>query len=200
MINAIEPKTYEYIDKTSRGNHTVYGFIAQQVRSVLPPAVTIQKDFIPNIYCLATRNGTQLILQDPSGEKDLTQLLQSGVNVKLYDTSNNPIQIIVESIDSSNSFTFRRVSESDKLLTDDEYFIYGKEVDDFHALNKDYIFTINVCATQELSRKVDAYEQRIAKLEEENSILNQMNSKMNEKIIAMKERMDKIATFLGVDF
>ncbi len=200
MINAIEPKTYEYIDTASRGNNKVYGFIAQQVRSVLPPAVTIQKDFIPNIYCLATRNGTQLILQDPSGEKDLSGLLQTGDNVKLYDTSNNPIQIIVESIDSSNSFTFRRVSESDKLLTDDEYFIYGKEVDDFHALNKDYIFTINVCATQELSRKVDAYEQRIAKLEEENSILNQMNSKMNEKIIAMRERMDKVCSFLGVDF
>jgi hypothetical protein len=200
IINSIEPKTYEYIDKLSRGNNTVYGFIAQQVRSVLPPAVTIQKDFIPNIYCVASRNGSQFIIRDPSGEKDLSGLLQTGDNVKLYDTSNNPIQIIVESIDSSNSFTFRRVSESDKLLIDSEYFVYGKEVDDFHALNKDYIFTINVCATQELSRKVDAYEQRIAKLEEENAILNQMNSKMNEKIIAMRERLDKVCSFLGVDF
>ena len=28
----------------------------------------------------------------------------------------------------------------------------GKEVEDFHYLNKTYIFTLNVCATQELHR------------------------------------------------
>ena len=34
-------------------------------------------------------------------------------------------------------------------------FVYGTEVEDFHTLNKEYIFTLNVCATQELHRRIE---------------------------------------------
>jgi hypothetical protein len=57
MILAIEPKTYKYIDKVERGNKKVYGFIAQQIREIIPEATTIQKSYIPNIMrrnCRAT--------------------------------------------------------------------------------------------------------------------------------------------------
>ncbi len=36
MILAIEPKTYDYIDKVIGTNNKVYGFIAQQIREVIP--------------------------------------------------------------------------------------------------------------------------------------------------------------------
>jgi hypothetical protein len=36
--------------------------------------------------------------------------------------------------------------------TGNKLFVFGTEVDDFNTLNKDYIFTLNVCATQELHR------------------------------------------------
>jgi hypothetical protein len=35
----------------------------------------------------------------------------------------------------------------------------------FHTINKDYIFTLNVCATQELHRRIEAQDKRIKELE-----------------------------------
>ena len=42
---------------------------------------------------------------------------------------------------------------------------HGTEVEDFHTLSKEYIFTLNVCATQELHRKIISQEERIRELE-----------------------------------
>ena len=49
--------------------------------------------------------------------------------------------------------------------THDKIFIHGTEIDDFHTLAKEYIFTLNVCATQELHRRMQAQEERIKELE-----------------------------------
>ncbi len=38
----------------------------------------------------------------------------------------------------------------DKTYNNDDVFIYGSKVDDFHTLDKSYIYTLNVCTTQEL--------------------------------------------------
>ena len=38
---------------------------------------------------------------------------------------------------------------------DDDVFVYGSKVDDFHTLDKSYIYTLNVCATQELYRIIE---------------------------------------------
>ena len=47
-----------------------------------------------------------------------------------------------------------------------EVFVYGYEVNDFHILTKESIYTLNVSATQELCRKMEAQERRIKELEE----------------------------------
>jgi hypothetical protein len=51
-------------------------------------------------------------------------------------------------------------------------FLYGKKVDDFQTLNKDYLFTLNFAATQEIDRilqstntKINSLENRIELLE-----------------------------------
>jgi hypothetical protein len=48
----IQPKTYNYIEEErNKGFGKVYGFIAQQIKEVIPEAVTIiKKEAIPNIY------------------------------------------------------------------------------------------------------------------------------------------------------
>ena len=65
--------------------------------------------------------------------------------------------------------------EIDKEINTEKIFIYGKEINDFHSLKKDYIFTLNVCATQELYKIIQKQEtiindliSRIAKLENPN--------------------------------
>jgi hypothetical protein len=39
-----------YIDEINKGPNKVYGFIAQQIKEVIPEAVKIRKEIIPNIY------------------------------------------------------------------------------------------------------------------------------------------------------
>ena len=46
-------------------------------------------------------------------------------------------------------------------------FCYGKEVDDFHTLDKQKLFALNFSATQELDRKVIALENENAELKAE---------------------------------
>ncbi len=50
-------------------------------------------------------------------------------------------------------------------------------VKDFHAIDKDCIFTLNVCATQELHRRIQSQETHIKELETKlEQILNYINN------------------------
>ena len=52
----------------------------------------------------------------------------------------------IYSIIEKNDDTIK-INES---IAGDECFITGSKVNDFHKLDKNYIYTLNVCATQEL--------------------------------------------------
>jgi hypothetical protein len=108
MILAIKPKTYKYIDKIEKGDDKVYGFIAQQIREVIPEEVTIQKSYIPNIM------------------------------------------LFVEVLEVIDELTFK-IKELETEYSDNKIFRY--------------IFTLNVCATQELHRKILSQEAHIKELE-----------------------------------
>ena len=284
-LRIIEPKTYKYKDVASRGTKTVFGFIAQQIDTVLPEAVSKLNDVIPNTYelCDATSSSNNdyydtitftnfntanldtssnnLVLVDANNKNhsvNITAVLDSSsvqVDTDLLewmgavDASNetmiaNEVQkykkvildanniVVLENydiapiasmdasenvvgnkadlsgdntIDSSNNY----VDASGNFIagpinTDGHYidasgnyfdadgnfkdasgtligtykaewknvivhgttiFVYGQEVDDFHALNKDYIFTVATAALQEVDRQLQAEKAKTATLE-----------------------------------
>ena len=61
------------------------------------------------------------------------------------------------------------------MIEGDECFIYGKEVDDFHTISKEYIFTLNVCATQELYKLIQQQQTIINDLQNRITILENKN-------------------------
>ena len=136
----IQPTTYNYIDvERNKGFGKVYGFIAQQIREVIPEAITIiVKEIIPNIYksCLI------------NNKRDVYHSIP-------LDT---PIDTSVKIDDAL--YKIKEIYEDyfviDNDIDVDEAFVFGYSVEDFHTLNKDYIFTLNVCATQELHRRIEA--------------------------------------------
>jgi hypothetical protein len=157
LILAIEPKTYEYIDKETRGFDTVYGFIAQQVKEVIPRAIQIVSDFLPNIYKICDCEGDIIYCSIPDNVFINTE-------IKLIYNKKETICKILEIGED--------YIKIDKELELDKVFVYGYKVDNFHRMSKDYIYTLNVCATQILSRKIDAqslliqsHEDRIKELE-----------------------------------
>ena len=145
----IQPKTYEYVDKIRKGNRRVFGFIAQEVGEVIPNSVSVITDIVPDYYNKVSfdTSGDTLILH-PEEPYDIG----NGTKVRVYiqDTSG-----IIHKVEKSVS-----VSESISLPSMDEYdvsdvFLYGKEVDDFHTLNKDAIWTVTTAALQEVDRMVE---------------------------------------------
>ena len=69
-------------------------------------------------------------------------------------------QVMKEIIgNADNTFTFEEKWEY--------VFCYGKEVDDFHTLDKQKLFALNFSATQELDRKVARLESENAELKAE---------------------------------
>jgi hypothetical protein len=53
----------------------------------------------------------------------------------------------------------------DKVLDVENIFVYGYEIDDMHTMTKEYIYTLNVCATQILCRKIEEQKIKINDLE-----------------------------------
>jgi hypothetical protein len=161
QILAIEPKTYKYIDYLSKGNSNVYGFIAQQVKEVIPHVVELVKDIIPNIYKPAFCSSNIITLED-----DVSQELNINDNIKIYDEFGNDYMYNITEINSN-------IIKIDKDINTSNIFIYGKEIEDFHTLKKDYIFTLNVCATQELYKLIQNQNIIIEDLKNRISILEQ---------------------------
>ena len=158
MILAIEPKTYKYIDKIEKGNKKVYGFIAQQIRQVIPDATSIQKSYIPNIVLLADYDNKIITL--PSQPTKV--IIKLNDKIKCYDKYDKEVFVEVEEVIDELTF---RIKELETAYVDNKIFVSGTEIDDFHTLTKEYIFTLNVCATQELHRKIKLQEDRIKELE-----------------------------------
>jgi hypothetical protein len=138
-IMKIEPKTYNYIDMVQRSSSNVYGFIAQQIREVIPEAVELTSKFVPNIYKLVNININKFVLDDIKflNIGDILQIytLNSVVETNIIQINNNEIMI-------------------DTNIYDNQIFVYGTFVKDFHILDKSYLYTLNICATQQIYKDI----------------------------------------------
>jgi hypothetical protein len=155
-IKSIQPKTYNYID-VSRSSNLVYGFIAQQIDEVIPEAVTYQTDVIPNIYSYAhCQKNVITFTNDISVEN-----IAINDKIDVYDINNQKSIYSVTGVDVlTNSITI------DKEIDSEQVFVYGTQVDNFNSLNKSYIYTLNVCATQNIHQKVTQLQNKLAQLEQ----------------------------------
>jgi hypothetical protein len=186
-IRAIEPKTYEYVDTKSRGNVRVYGFIAQQIESVLPHAVVTMKNHaIPDIYAWATKSEDGTISMD---DNNVEVTFDVGETVCMYTTTTTTEDDDEEKETwynqkctwvSEDKTSFRVEETENATIPMGPVFVSGRQVDDFKMLNKTAIFTVAVAALQEADREIqrlkqdnvailnrlDALESRLAALEE----------------------------------
>jgi hypothetical protein len=162
-ILQIQPKTYEYIDKVERNDGIVYGFIAQQIKEVIPEAVKIEKAVIPNILKVCNYNNDIITLP----EEDINKLkVNDEIEIIINDDNNKRLCKIIE---INDDYTIK-INESLNIITEEtetikESLVYGSKVNDFHTLDKNYIYTLNVCATQELYKLIKDLQNRISILE-----------------------------------
>ena len=200
MILNIQPKTYNYIDTRGRGSNSsnIYGFIAQQIKDVIPDAVKIQTEFIPNILLIADYNLAENIITLPSNNTINIASFNAPLKIKCYDMYNNIIIVELIEIINSNTFKIQYIK-----YNNDKIFVYGTEVKDFHALNKEYINTLNVCAVQELHRRIVLQQTEIKDLNDKiNVLLNYIDlSKimtLQDEISELRSRFDVLLNYIDL--
>jgi hypothetical protein len=169
MVRNIPCRYYEYKDKWARGTEKTIGFIAQDVNEILPMAVSIKNSIIPNEMRVLSNISWEK-LDNETNSYALTSDLSdcSGIKYRFY-VSNDPSgndEIMKEVVgNSDNTFTFDQSWNT--------VFCYGKEVDDFHALDKQKLFTLNFSATQELDKLVQSQQTTIEEQQQEINDLKQ---------------------------
>jgi hypothetical protein len=195
MILAIKPKTYKYIDGDETSDSRIYGFIAQQIRDIIPDATELHKDFLPNIMKCAICNDNRIYLDLteyndlPLNEDDRRINIRfkngRGDNFNIIEVNKEYFIVDKKHCDNNDNNDNDNYNNNDNSkdykkveCPNGEVFVYGYEVRDFHKLTKDYIFTLNVSATQELHRYIEkqnivikSYGERIKELEEKIDLL-----------------------------
>jgi hypothetical protein len=196
LLRKLKCSTYSYIDEI-KGKRSVYGYIAQDVSTIIPYAVTTQTSIIPSLYSrakISKENGFIKItcyekktypfysLHDKNGiafvndKNEPASDASGGCNfkIKLFDKNTEYIVIIKQIID--NGVFIIENDEKINLVEGEDCFVYGQEVDDFKILNNETINIIASAALQEVDREQQADKVRIADLElkitEQQSLIN----------------------------
>jgi len=190
-LRGIEITDYRHIDEMKRGPGYTKGVIAQQLKTIFPEAVSLSSEHIPDIYALSsniTKNTEGLIIT-----LDKPHDLKIEDNVKIL-TENGEEEVLVKSIVDEYSFLI----SSHNMVISDKVFVYGKEVDDFHTVDYDRVFTLAVSATQELDRKVEALEKENARLKKENERQLKANAILKAEVETVSFRLQNIESLLNV--
>ena len=176
VLKQLRVTDYRHIDFMNKGNDLKKGFVAQEVSEVFPEAVTTSAAFIPNVYEVST--STRLTAGQMTVSLGKKHEFTVGDVVKLILPDNSEQETTVSATPSETSFSVNWESEAPEKV-----FVYGKKVNDFNTVDYDRIFTLNVSATQELSRQLE-------ELKLENAALKAQLLKAGEESKASAEKMD----------
>ena len=201
-IRLIKPKKYSYKDTINRGDTPVWGFIAQEVSSVLDYAVNLTQKPIPNIYspCIVSEDGMVLELTNAFDTAELVYDKDGNLvsKIQFITWDDKEVYAEIEEVISSSKIkikNFLNPEYHNGVFNDDiiknEIFLYGQCVPDFHVLNKDAIFTVAVAALQEVDRRQVADNERITELEAENEALQ-------SEVNLLKQQMATVMQKLGL--
>lgn len=169
-INHLKITNYTMKDKVSYGNKHFKKIIAQELENVYPEVISRRKNFIPNVYQLTSKiekTTTGYLLSFASDHnisdsaKKLQLLMQDGKGMEQFE---------IISIPSANSVIIKATG-----LKADKIFVYGEEVNDFRTVDYEGLTTLNISATQELSKQVEAQNKKIEMLVKEIEALKEKN-------------------------
>jgi hypothetical protein len=165
---SLEITDYKMKDK-AKGDKPYKKVIAQQVKEVYPQAISLTTEVVPDIYTVAT-------IKD--GYVSLDADLKVGEKVRLILEDETSLFDVISA--DKNGF---------KVSTDKsgKVFVYGREVDDFHAVDYESLSMLNVSATQELYKLILSQQKTIESLETEVAELQEI-----------KEDVETLKNLMGI--
>ncbi|MEO6721566.1 MAG: tail fiber domain-containing protein, partial [Ferruginibacter sp.] len=168
ILDSIKITDYTMKDKVKYGDKKYKKVIAQEVEKVYPQVVTQQTDFIPNVYQVTNKiqkveNGYRLQFTSKHGISTKAKRLRL-----LIDGSNSMEHVAILSIPSDHEV----VIDAGRLKME-KVFVYGEEVADFRTVDYEGLTTLNISATQELSKLVKQQQATIDELVQEMKLLKE---------------------------
>jgi hypothetical protein len=157
-LRQIKITDYRYIDVLGKGNSPRKGVIAQELEKVYPAAVGITSDFIPNVYALAQNVSYNAARQELTLTLPKAHGLAVGDMVRVM-ADTGTIEEPVAFVGGDDTFVLSGVSKATNKA-----FVYGKKVDDFHSVDYDQLFSMNIGATQQLAAENDALKTQVVAL------------------------------------
>lgn len=184
-INALKITDYTMKDVLIYGNKPFKKVIAQEVEAVYPQIISKHQDFVPNVYqpCVGIEqraDGYLLRFSKPHQISETAKKLQL-----LADDNKGMEQVAIVSIPSDNSVVVNMA-----FIKGQQCFVYGEEVDDFRTVDYEGLTTLNISATQELSKLVKD-------LQNENANLRSKNDEMQKQLADLKSQFNKIEVLLS---
>ena len=182
MIRDLPIRYYNYIDEVSKGTNNVIGFIAQEVKEILPNAVGTGPDYIPDEY-----RALDGFTWEPTNDNKYKLLCNitdcSGVDYyfKVGDDLNEEITDVYVTGNSDNSFTFDKTYQY--------VFCFGKKVNDFHTIDKNQIFAVGMSALQEVDRQLQAEKAKTTNLETQVVTLESENATLKTQVTDILQRL-----------
>jgi hypothetical protein len=169
-LNALRITDYTMKDKVKYGNKPFKKVIAQQVEKVYPQVVSKHTDFIPNVYQLAS-----MVEKAPNGYR-----LHFDNNHNISSAAKK-LRLLLSDKDGMQQFNIVAIPDDKDVIIEatdlkaDKIFVYGEEVNDFRTVDYEGLTTLNISATQELSKQlkkqqaiIELLEKRLLALEAKN--------------------------------
>ena len=213
QLRQIPCRYYRYKDWRIMGKGKTIGFIAQEVREILPMAVKIRPNIIPNIYHhLKNENiiweeitdGSNNVIYKLHCKEEIKTRLKNYdaineedkyYNLENIDVSGVKFKFIVNGANTADDKELEIIGNSDGSFTFKkkwfDVFCYGYEVQDFHSLDKNKLFALNFSATQEIDR---VQQEEVGKLAEQTNKIIELET----KVATLESELAAIKTHLGL--
>ena len=192
LLRSIQPRQFDFID----GSVSTLGFIAQEVREVLPASVSLRTNFIPNIYAFADVSGACIlhhctfktptfggVLSDNGNSYHALEKCEGAIHlfegcvcvgdcVKfMLDCGASVVRRVVCVVDAECFVVDAAFDEDVRRV-----FVYGKEVADLHSINQNDIYTLTCAAVKSLDQEVTHLKHLLA---EQGATIRELVADMN---------------------
>jgi|APSaa5957512622_1039677.scaffolds.fasta_scaffold03603_2 hypothetical protein len=157
IFRQLDVTNYTFIDSVARGSGVQKKLIAQQVQKAYPEAVSATEGFIPSVYEMSA----EVVFDDENQQLTICMAseheLVAGDMVRLIEADGSRNVEVLAVIDERTFAVAGTEAE--------QMFVFGKQVDDFLAIDYEAISMLNVSVTQQLLGRIELLEEQVRGVE-----------------------------------